>query len=101
SNDSTSTSITELCQGVYTLTVIDANNCVTHQYQYIYEPPELLVTTQISEEIKCFGETGSVSASAIGGTYPYSYNWSQGSTQTSLDNVSAGIYQVTVLDYNN
>jgi len=101
SNDSTSTSITELCQGVYTLTVIDANNCVTHQYQYIYEPPELLVTTQISEEIKCFGETGSVSASAIGGTYPHSYNWSQGSTQTSLDNVSAGIYQVTVLDYNN
>ena len=101
SNEETNASITGLCYGTYTLTVIDANNCVTHQYQYLSQPTELILTTEISEEIKCFGETGSISASVSGGTYPYSYLWSQGNDGANLNNITAGVYQITVLDNNN
>jgi len=42
----------------------------------------------------------SASVSASGGTAPYSYAWSNGATTSSIDNLSAGTYSVTVTDAN-
>ena len=46
----------------------------------------------------CNEGKGSISASPIGGTAPYTYQWSNGSTVANLYNVPAGVYTVTVTD---
>ncbi|HYD83315.1 MAG TPA: chitobiase/beta-hexosaminidase C-terminal domain-containing protein, partial [Opitutus sp.] len=44
------------------------------------------------------GATGSVNASTIGGTPPYTYAWSNGAGTASITGVPEGLYQVTVTD---
>ena len=47
----------------------------------------------------CHGDaTGSISLVMDGGSAPYSYLWSDGSTTSSISNLLAGIYSVTVQD---
>src|SRR5690606_3175473 len=49
----------------------------------------------------CFGGSdGSAAISVTGGTPGYSYNWSNGRTTSSVNNLSAGLYTVTVTDNN-
>ncbi len=44
------------------------------------------------------GNTGSAVASASGGTEPYTYAWSNGSTSATLSGVASGNYALTVVD---
>ena len=49
--------------------------------------------------VACFGgATGSASITPTGGTPNYTYNWSNGQTTTTLTNVAAGTYHVTIQD---
>jgi hypothetical protein len=43
---------------------------------------------------------GSITVSISNGTAPYSYLWSNGATTSSLSNLAAGVYSVTVTDGN-
>src|ERR1019366_7784671 len=53
-------------------------------------------------EPKCHGtSTGSISLVLTGGTAPFTYLWSNGSTSSSLSSIPAGAYSVTVTDANN
>jgi Secretion system C-terminal sorting domain/HYR domain/SprB repeat len=44
---------------------------------------------------------GSVVSNSVGGTAPYSYLWSNGSTSTGVNNLMVGMYNLTVTDANN
>ena len=44
------------------------------------------------------GEDGKASLTISSGTAPFSYKWSNGSTQDSVDGLTAGEYSVTVTD---
>ncbi|HRF40320.1 MAG TPA: SprB repeat-containing protein, partial [Saprospiraceae bacterium] len=47
----------------------------------------------------CVGaSTGTLTASATGGTAPYSYLWNTGATTPAIANLPAGTYSVTVTD---
>ena len=49
--------------------------------------------------ITCFGVgNGSISSSVTGGTAPYTYNWSSGSSNNNLTGLIAGTYTLTVVD---
>ncbi len=50
-------------------------------------------------DVLCNGEnTGSATAGATGGTPPYMYNWSNGGSGATINNLVAGTYVVTVTD---
>lgn len=93
--------INSLCPGPYTVTIVDAENCVNHQYVYITQPLLLEAGLTVSAPIKCFGETGNLSSHVSGGTYPYTYQWSDGSSLDELNGVSDGTYLLTVTDAHN
>jgi hypothetical protein len=78
--------------GDYSYTVTDANGCVSSVDISISQPELLVASSSISDDINCYGETGVISVSAIGGTLDYS--------GTGDFTVSAGDYSYTVTDAN-
>lgn len=97
----TTSSISNLCPGTYTVVVSDANNCSGTQIITITEPAVLVPNASGIDPV-CSGDcNGMAVASAIGGTAPYSYLWTQGSVSNdTLANLCDGTYQVTVTDAN-
>ena len=96
----TTQTITNLASGTYTVTVIDANGCTdTASTNIVNTPP--VVATVVPDNISCNGLCdGSASVTGVTGTGPYSYNWSTGSTASSISNQCAGQPFVTVTDAN-
>ena len=98
----TNNSFTGLSAGIYTIFVRDANEtaAVSSCQVEIPEPSELLVE-QTGRAISCNGLTdGEIDLTVSGGTAPYSYLWSTGSSAEDQAELSAGSYQVTVTDDN-
>ncbi len=52
--------------------------------------------------VSCNGRTdGSIDATIVGGTTPYTYLWNNGRTDQDIDNLAAGNYTLTVTDAQN
>ena len=91
---------TNLNAGNYSLTITDSSGCELLENFTITEPPILTVLLN-ADSVYCFGEsTGSIDASISGGTLPYFYSWSNGSSTEDLSNISQGNYTLTVTDLN-
>ncbi len=56
------------------------------------------VTLYVQQHSYCGRASGVIYASPSGGVPPYTYLWSNGSTETSLVAVGAGLYSVTITD---
>jgi len=102
SDGSSAQNRTNMLGGTYFVTASDQNGCSTSASVTINQPlAPLLIDTIITTNINCFGEsTGSLSVNVSGGTIPYSYLWSNGSTTASTSNLAANTYQITVTDQN-
>lgn len=48
----------------------------------------------------CGTANGSISVAPSGGTAPYTYSWNNGSTNSSISGLSAGVYSVIITDAN-
>ena len=87
-----------LAAGAYTVTVTDTNGCTGMTSVNIFDPPAITSATS-SFNATCFGaRNGSTSATGMGGTPPFSYTWSNGTTLPSNNNIPAGTYTVTITD---
>ncbi len=96
----TGTTASNLCAGVYTVTITDANNCTTTQTANITQPTAVTATAT-STPSSCAGNTGSATASPSGGAGGYTYSWSpSGQTTATATNLAPGAYVVTVTDAN-
>ena len=85
--------------GTYMVEVTDANDCVCSSQVTINEPPALVPTCTPNDTLNCFGDTnGVLNATAVGGTPPYTYIWSNGQMGGTATGLSAGDYTVTVRD---
>lgn len=95
-----SSAATGLCAGVYTVTVVDVNKCTstaTISVGGLTGPTAIIAS---SSNLMCNGVcTGSVTASATGGTPPYTFAWSPGGGSSSAaTGLCAGNYITTVTD---
>ncbi len=99
SNGGNTQTISNLPTGTYFVTVTDSDSgCTATTNAFISQPTEL-VASVIGVDEECT-ELGSATASADGGTPPYSFEWSTGDTEASIDSLSGGIYDVTITDMN-
>lgn len=89
---------TGLGTGTYTVTLTDANSCTGTATATLSSPNSITPTTSVTD-VACFGElTGVATVTLTGGTLPYSYNWSNGGSSSTINNLPAGTYTVTVTD---
>ena len=89
-----------LCAGTYTLQVTDANGCQAFAPATLANPVAFSITT-ISNNVSCSGLcNGSATATAVTGTGPFTYLWSDISAQTTqtATGLCPGTYTVTVTD---
>ncbi len=93
-------SIQNLSIGNYALTVSDAKGCLKDTAFVVAQPTELLLDTA-STNVTCFGgNNGSATVIPSGGTPNYTFNWSNSTSQSDIQNIPAASYAVTVFDAN-
>ncbi len=96
----------DLSSGSHQIEVTDANNIKVVANIVLTQPTSLFggLTAPIGVNgyhITCFQcANGTASTSANGGVTPYTYQWSNGSTASSVSGLSKGEYIVTVTDKN-
>jgi gliding motility-associated-like protein len=94
--------IVNICAGVYTVSVSDANGCVITDTVRIGEPTPL-TSTITSVNVKCNGQcNGSAIINAGGGTLPYTYNYNTTPVTNSqiVNGLCVGSYTGNVTDAN-
>jgi large repetitive protein len=100
-NTSTTATITGLAPGGYILTVTDGGGCTGTAAVQIIQPVAPLVVNASATAITGAGQNnGTATANPSGGTSPYTYLWSNNAITQTIENLSAGVYTVTVLDNN-
>ena len=100
SNGSTSSSLTGLGEGNYTVTVKDmGTNCVDAQRFAIYMPSPIDVTPVIKNSY-CKLDNGTITLGVTGGTTPYSFAWADGETTQDRINLMTASYSLVITDKN-
>jgi len=102
SNGSTASSVSGLGSGTYTVTVTDGAGCIAADTVFIPQSVSNMTCSVASiSHVSCYGgNTGAVTITVSGGNVPYSFNWNNGATTSSVQNLNAGVYSVTVTDFN-
>lgn len=94
---STDTFIQNRPAGLYTLSITDSNGCVV---QYAVNIPSSVapsVAFTISNA-SCGLNNGSIAAIPNAGISPFTYNWSNGSTNNLINGLSGGVYYLSLTD---
>ena len=102
SNDSTSQDLTKLTAGTYSVTVTDANGCITDTSKTISQPEPIEPRVSIDSEPSCYeDDNGSLISEPTGGNGgPYRFQWNDPANQTTqtADGLKSGYYKVKVED---
>jgi hypothetical protein len=94
-------SVTGLTAGSWTCTITDANGCILAPSFTITQPSAVVVTATATPSVICQGNSSLLSASASGGSSPYSYNWQPGNLSGPSHSVTPSTtttYTVTTTD---
>ncbi len=97
SNGATSAIIQDLIAGAYSVTIFDGLISMDTTI-FIEEPNPLKVTSMIPND-GCIGaNNGTINLMIDGGTPDYHIDWSNGSANSNITDLSSGLYKVTVTD---
>lgn len=89
-----------LASGAYMVTVTDSEGCISFAIATINDigGPQI-ATEAVITNVSCNGgSNGAIDITVSGGSLPYTYKWSNGSTTQDIQNLEAGPYEVTVTD---
>lgn len=101
SNAATTAAITGVVAGTYTVTITDSTSATATSTITISEPLALITNVTIDSNVTTIGGAdGGATASATGGTMPYTYLWNNAATTASITGVMVGTYTVTITDGN-
>ena len=99
SNAATTSSVSGLSAGWYTVDITDSNGCVIMDSVEITEPTMLTISGVTTDEIS--GNDGSIDLTVSGGTLSYSFVWTNGAPAVEdPTGLAGGSYDVTVTDGN-
>jgi len=99
-NVSSGSLATSLTAGTYEVTAIDGSGCESATTVEITQPEELTGTTSTTN-VSCFEKSdGSITVELSGGSTPYTYLWSNGSSVEDIENIGPGSYTLTLTDNN-
>ncbi|MFM9948909.1 MAG: gliding motility-associated C-terminal domain-containing protein, partial [Saprospiraceae bacterium] len=99
SNDETTSTITGLEPGTYSVTTTDENGCTLTGSGVVasFSCAGFSVSITNVVPVDCNGETtGGATATVSGGGEPWDFTWSNGVTDSMLTSVAAGNYSVTI-----
>ncbi|MBI5914959.1 MAG: T9SS type A sorting domain-containing protein [Bacteroidetes bacterium] len=100
SNGASGASQTDLAAGSYTVSVTDANGCTASVQVNISEPPALTGNVTAAGESAVGANDGTATAAMSGGVAPYSFEWSNGATTSTINGLAPGQYCASVTDAN-
>ena len=96
-NGSSSEDLQGVASGHYTVTVTDNKNCsATRRFSIGAMSTLNLTTTLVTPD--CNAANGAIDLTVNGGAAPYAFEWSTGATTEDLNNLGAGLFNVTVTD---
>jgi gliding motility-associated-like protein len=101
SNGSSGDIANNLSAGVYTVTIQDSKNCSIINKAVIVSPSQLTINVAVKDISCAEQQDGELSAAVLNGVSPYNYLWSNGTPLSSVKNLAAGTYTITVTDKNN
>ncbi len=97
----TAQTATNLGGGLYHVTATDLAGCSVTGSRQLIEPADIGITPN-TQDISCFGaDDGIIALTISGGTPTFNFLWSNGAINQNIQDLSAGIYGVTVTDINN
>ncbi|MBK8470746.1 MAG: SprB repeat-containing protein [Sphingobacteriales bacterium] len=95
----TTSSISGLVAGTYSVTVTDANGCTDECTTTVQEPGCSLTASASGTNVLCNGGAdGTATATASGNTGAVTYLWSNGATTASISSLAVGTYSVTITE---
>jgi len=97
----TTSTITGLCAGIYTVTITDTNGCSQVVPVPISNANSSVVLSTSGTDITCFGSCdGQGFVTVTSGTGPFTFAWSTSSTNDTVTALCSGTYIVQVTDVN-
>ncbi|OAV45432.1 hypothetical protein A3850_013435 [Lewinella sp. 4G2] len=95
---STDLTVTGLAAGDYRVTVTDPNGCLLDTFLTVTQPDSLEAAV-VQTNVSCNGDTdGSLVSAPVGGTGPYQFAWSNGSTEAGIADLPIGDYTLSLTD---
>jgi hypothetical protein len=86
--------------GIYSVTITDANACISLLSDTISEPLPIDVNTIGTNETGSGANDGTAMSNPTGGVPPFNFLWSTGDTLSALSGLAPGTYTVTTTDSN-
>jgi len=98
--EQSSGTFSNLSAGTYIVTVMDSAGCFDTIQVVLYQGPGGVTASIVSFTNLLCGNVcdGTITAGGIGGTIPYSYLWSNGSSSSTASDLCGGEYTVTITD---
>jgi len=92
SNGAEGAEVNGLTAGTYSVEVTDEKGCTSAVSVEVTEPAALQSSVAIIN--------GNIELTVAGGTFPYNYEWSNGSVESNINEATPGFYEVQVTDAN-
>ncbi len=97
---STSASLPNIGQGIYTLTVTDATGHTATSVITVDSPQPLKLEVKVDAPASTGGTDGKATSTVSGGTGKYTYAWDDNEKTARAEKLSAGTHRLTVTDEN-